>query len=195
MSTGAAFAYSSVPLRKVKEVQFGILSPEEIKAYSVCKIEFPEVLEEGTGKVKTAGLMDPRLGTVDRNFKCQTCGEGMAECPGHFGHIELARPVFHIGTVSQQGQEDPRVYLCKLWKVKGGHSPAPPAVVKWGDEEESCPCRDDNRSRLKDADRFERTGLARADRTPRPLTKAAMYHLCTKFFLYFHFISMAVARS
>jgi DNA-directed RNA polymerase II subunit RPB1 len=21
----------------------------------------------------------------------------MAECPGHFGHIELARPVFHIG--------------------------------------------------------------------------------------------------
>lgn len=28
--SGAAFAYSSVPLRKVKEVQFGILSPEEI---------------------------------------------------------------------------------------------------------------------------------------------------------------------
>lgn len=41
--------------------------------------------------------MDPRLGTIDRNFKCQTCGEGMSECPGHFGHIELARPVFHIG--------------------------------------------------------------------------------------------------
>ncbi|CAE6433496.1 unnamed protein product, partial [Rhizoctonia solani] len=101
MSTGAAFAYSSVPLRKVKEVQFGILSPEEIKAYSVCKIEFPEVLEEGTGKVKASGLMDPRLGTVDRNFKCQTCGEGMAECPGHFGHIELARPVFHIGFLNK----------------------------------------------------------------------------------------------
>lgn len=34
---------------------------------------------------------------IDRNFKCQTCQEGMAECPGHFGHIELARPVFHAG--------------------------------------------------------------------------------------------------
>lgn len=34
---------------------------------------------------------------IDRNFKCQTCLEGMAECPGHFGHIELARPVFHAG--------------------------------------------------------------------------------------------------
>jgi hypothetical protein len=37
------------------------------------------------------------MGTIDRNFKCATCGEGMAECPGHFGHIELARPVFHVG--------------------------------------------------------------------------------------------------
>ena len=28
---------------------------------------------------------------------CATCGENMSECPGHFGHIELAVPVFHIG--------------------------------------------------------------------------------------------------
>lgn len=41
--------------------------------------------------------MDPKMGTIDRNFKCETCGEAMAECPGHFGHIELARPVFHVG--------------------------------------------------------------------------------------------------
>lgn len=44
--------------------------------------------------------MDPRMGTIDRNFKCQTCGEGMSECPGHFGHIELALPVFHPGAFS-----------------------------------------------------------------------------------------------
>ena len=25
------------------------------------------------------------------------CDENMSECPGHFGHIELAKPVFHIG--------------------------------------------------------------------------------------------------
>jgi len=67
------------------------------KALSVAKIENPELWEEGTHKPKLNGLMDPRLGTIDRNFKCQTCGEGMSECPGHFGHIELARPVFHIG--------------------------------------------------------------------------------------------------
>ena len=113
---GHQFAYSAAPVRKVREVQFGILSPEEIvrayvlfrsfqrvsddqrqKAYSVAKIEHPEVMDETTHKPKLGGLMDPRMGTIDRNFKCQTCGEGMSECPGHFGHIELARPVFHPG--------------------------------------------------------------------------------------------------
>jgi DNA-directed RNA polymerase II subunit RPB1 len=63
----------------------------------VAKIEHPEVMDEATHKPKLGGLMDPRMGTIDRNFKCQTCGEGMSECPGHFGHIELARPVFHPG--------------------------------------------------------------------------------------------------
>ncbi|CAK5279790.1 unnamed protein product [Mycena citricolor] len=96
---GHQFAYSAAPVRKVKEVQFGILSPEEIKAYSVAKIEHPEVMDETTHKPKMGGLMDPRMGTIDRNFKCQTCGEGMSECPGHFGHIELARPVFHPGFI------------------------------------------------------------------------------------------------
>jgi DNA-directed RNA polymerase II subunit RPB1 len=57
-------------------------------------------MDETGQKPKMGGLADPRLGTIDRNYKCQTCGEGMAECPGHFGHIELARPVFHIGMFS-----------------------------------------------------------------------------------------------
>ncbi|KAG8834185.1 DNA-directed RNA polymerase II subunit rpb1 [Serendipita sp. 400] len=97
---GHQFAQSEAPLRQIKEVQFGILSPDEIKAYSVAKIEFPEVLDEQQ-RQKDGGLADPRMGTIDRNFKCATCGEGMAECPGHFGHIELARPVFHIGFLSK----------------------------------------------------------------------------------------------
>ena len=54
-------------------------------------------MDETGHRPKLGGLMDPRMGTIDRNFKCQTCGESMSECPGHFGHIELARPVFHPG--------------------------------------------------------------------------------------------------
>ncbi|KAI7750930.1 hypothetical protein M8C21_003095 [Ambrosia artemisiifolia] len=30
-------------------------------------------------------------------MKCETCTANMAECPGHFGHLELAKPMFHIG--------------------------------------------------------------------------------------------------
>ena len=67
---------------------------------SVAIIEHPETMDETGHKPKTGGLLDPRMGTIDRNFKCMTCNEGMAECPGHFGHIELAKPVFHIGNVS-----------------------------------------------------------------------------------------------
>lgn len=25
----------------------------------------------------------------------------MTECPGHFGHIELAKPVFHVGFITK----------------------------------------------------------------------------------------------
>jgi DNA-directed RNA polymerase II subunit RPB1 len=67
----------------------------------VAKIEFPETMDETQTKPRVGGLNDPRLGSIDRNFKCQTCGEDMNECPGHFGHIELAKPVFHIGFINK----------------------------------------------------------------------------------------------
>ncbi|CCE87208.1 Piso0_005751 [Millerozyma farinosa CBS 7064] len=95
------FPYSSAPLRAVKEVQFGLLSPEEVRAISVAKIEFPETIDQTTKRPREGGLNDPRLGSIDRNFKCQTCSEDMTECPGHFGHIELAKPVFHIGFIAK----------------------------------------------------------------------------------------------
>src|ERR1700722_17265531 len=64
---------------------------------SVAKIEHAELIDEGTKRPKIGGLHDPRMGTINRNYKCQTCSEGMAECPGHFGHIELAKPVYLNG--------------------------------------------------------------------------------------------------
>ncbi|TIA87040.1 hypothetical protein E3P99_03444 [Wallemia hederae] len=97
----AAGEEEDCPVKGIKEVQFGLMSPEEMKSLSVAHIIHPEVIDEGTGRPRQGGLMDPRMGTIDRNFKCQTCGEGMAECPGHFGHIELARPAFHIGFLTK----------------------------------------------------------------------------------------------
>ncbi|XP_022895267.1 DNA-directed RNA polymerase II subunit 1 [Olea europaea var. sylvestris] len=89
------FPYSPAEVAKVRVVQFGILSPDEIRQMSVVHIEHSETTERG--KPKPAGLSDPRLGTIDRKMKCETCMANMAECPGHFGHLELAKPMFHIG--------------------------------------------------------------------------------------------------
>ena len=38
-----------------------------------------------------------RMGTYDRQYKCATCAGNKMDCPGHFGHIELSKPVFHVG--------------------------------------------------------------------------------------------------
>ncbi|KAH8508169.1 hypothetical protein H0E87_010337 [Populus deltoides] len=89
------FPYSPAEVAKVRMVQFGILSPDEIRQMSVIQIEHSETTERG--KPKPGGLSDPRLGTIDRKMKCETCTANMAECPGHFGHLELAKPMFHIG--------------------------------------------------------------------------------------------------
>jgi len=43
------------------------------------------------------GLMDPRLGVIDPGLECRTCGSHSGSCNGHFGHIELAAPVIHVG--------------------------------------------------------------------------------------------------
>ncbi|KKY19120.1 putative dna-dependent rna polymerase ii largest [Phaeomoniella chlamydospora] len=95
------FPYSSAPLRTIEEIQFGLFPPEEIKRMSVVHIEFPETMDEQRQRPREKGLNDTHLGTVDRNFKCATCEEVMSECPGHFGHIELAVPVFHYGFLNK----------------------------------------------------------------------------------------------
>ena len=67
------------------------------KAYSAAKIERPKVIDEATYKLKVGGLNNPRMGTTDLFSKCSTCREGMTECPGYFGRVELARSDFHPG--------------------------------------------------------------------------------------------------
>ncbi|KAJ5725353.1 DNA-directed RNA polymerase II subunit RPB1 [Penicillium malachiteum] len=95
------FPFSKAPLRTVKEIQFGLFSPEEIKRMSVVHVEYPETMDEQRQRPRTKGVNDPRLGTIDRQYNCETCEEGPKECPGHFGHIELASPVFHIGFLTK----------------------------------------------------------------------------------------------
>lgn len=72
------------------------MSPEEIRNLSVVKIDTPDTYDEDGYPIE-GGLMDPRLGVIDPSLRCKTCGLRGGQCPGHFGRIELARPVIHVG--------------------------------------------------------------------------------------------------
>jgi len=91
------FPYSPQPLRKVTHVQFGLLSPEVIRQMSVCEVTSAERFG---GKPKENALSDLRLGNISREHRCTTCECDGNECCGHFGHIELAQPLFHLGFMS-----------------------------------------------------------------------------------------------
>ncbi|ORZ39138.1 hypothetical protein BCR44DRAFT_106539, partial [Catenaria anguillulae PL171] len=62
------FTKSACPIRTVRGIQFGILSPDEIKSMSVVHVIYPETMEEGKDRPKSQGVNDPRLGTIDRHF-------------------------------------------------------------------------------------------------------------------------------
>ncbi len=85
--------------KKVKSLVFGVLSPKMIKKMSSAKVVTPELYDK-EGYPVDGGLMDTRLGVIDPGLKCRTCGSKLKECIGHFGYIELARPVIHIKYVS-----------------------------------------------------------------------------------------------
>ncbi|MEM2956408.1 MAG: DNA-directed RNA polymerase subunit A' [Candidatus Pacearchaeota archaeon] len=81
--------------KQVGAITFSLLSPEQIKKLGVAKIVTPE-LYDMDGYPVDGGLMDLRLGAIDPGVRCRTCGGKLKECLGHFGYIELARPVIHV---------------------------------------------------------------------------------------------------
>ncbi len=81
--------------KQVSSVVFGVLSPKMIKKMASAKIVTPELYDK-EGYPVDGGLMDVRLGVIDPGLRCKTCGSKLKECIGHFGYIELARPVIHV---------------------------------------------------------------------------------------------------
>ena len=83
-------------LKRIKGIKFGLLSPKEIRKMSASKIITPDTYGEDGFPIEL-GLVNQRIGVIDPGLRCKTCGGRMGECPGHFGHIELAAPIIHIG--------------------------------------------------------------------------------------------------
>ena len=84
--------------KKIGQMQFALLSPKEIRDLSATKVITADTYDDDGFPIEM-GLMDPRLGVIEPGLRCKTCGQRVGDCPGHFGHIDLAMPVIHVGFV------------------------------------------------------------------------------------------------
>jgi DNA-directed RNA polymerase II subunit RPB1 len=87
-------------IANITGIDFSIFSNKLIRDISAVKndlygITLPESYDNF--EPKKGGLVDARLGPPDTHSECSTCGLNYIECPGHFGHAELAEYVFHDG--------------------------------------------------------------------------------------------------
>lgn len=86
--------------KRIGSINFSLLSPKELRKMSATKVITADTYDDD-GFPITMGLMDPKLGVIEPGLRCKTCGlrVGKDKCPGHFGHIDLAMPVIHVGFV------------------------------------------------------------------------------------------------
>ena len=82
--------------KEIGGIQFGLMDPETYRDMSATKVITADTYDYD-GYPIDMGLMDPRLGVIDPGLECRTCGQHSGSCNGHFGHIELAAPVIHVG--------------------------------------------------------------------------------------------------
>jgi DNA-directed RNA polymerase II subunit RPB1 len=94
--------YNTEDIVNIDRIQFCVFGNDEVKRYSVVNkepngISIPETYDQH--EPKRGGLIDARLGTTDLQINCATCGQSSTDCPGHFGHTDLAEPCFHFGFI------------------------------------------------------------------------------------------------
>ncbi len=87
-------------IRPIDKIVFCVWGNDEIRNISCLGkdslgIELPDLYDNM--EPKYGGLIDTRLGVSLLNINCATCGFDSTNCTGHFGHIELAEPVYHVG--------------------------------------------------------------------------------------------------
>ena len=88
---------------RISSLQFGTLSPEEIRDNSVTEITKYQSFK-ADGQPIPQGLFDPKMSPTDKSERCETDLLPIDLTPGYFGRIELNIPIynhFYIDTISQ----------------------------------------------------------------------------------------------
>lgn len=100
-----------MPLYKVDGLTLSVLSKEDVARLSVTQI-YEETTYKENGDPITHAINDDLMGTMDKDRLCKTCMGSQVDCPGHFGHIKLIKPVYH-GNLLDHVRKVLRMVCCK----------------------------------------------------------------------------------
>ncbi|EAT37385.1 AAEL010617-PA [Aedes aegypti] len=85
-------------IKKISHVSFGIDSAELIQQEAHLHVVAKNLYNQDANRTPvTYGVLDRRMGVSQKDATCDTCKKGLNDCVGHFGYIDLALPVFHVG--------------------------------------------------------------------------------------------------
>ncbi len=79
----------------IQSIEFALLSPMQLKKMAASEITKADIYDNDGFPIE-GGVMDPNLGVVDPGMRCRTCGLSVGQCVGHFGYIELVRPIYNV---------------------------------------------------------------------------------------------------
>lgn len=87
----------SKPPRRIHHIQFAMMDADEMAKVAMLQVVTNMLYSPPNSTQTSYGVLDQRLGTSQKTGTCQTCGEKIEFCVGHFGFLRLELPVFHIG--------------------------------------------------------------------------------------------------
>ena len=86
--------------KRIDWIEYSILSAKDITKQSVVKIITPEIYDKYGFPVE-GGLMDLKMGVIEPGLMCKTDNMGYKDSEGHFGHLELARPILNVNFIDE----------------------------------------------------------------------------------------------
>ena len=73
-------------------------STNDIISQAVVEVSDRKLFDLGNDRaVVPNGPLDGRMGISNKTKNCETCGCSLKVCNGHFGHVKLVLPAFHVG--------------------------------------------------------------------------------------------------
>lgn len=82
--------------QRIESILFSMFSEADMMKQSDVQV-YRGSYYDANKNPKSNGLIDNHMGAPNKMTKCLTCNGSYLDCPGHFGYLSLALPVYNIG--------------------------------------------------------------------------------------------------